>query len=55
MSLVLIVDDVEGMREQYSYDLERLGQYETLTASGGEEALDILDRNSVDCVLLEPA
>ena len=25
MSVILIVDDVEAMREQYAYDLRRLG------------------------------
>ncbi len=33
MTSVLIVDDVMPMAEQYAYDLQRLGWYETLTAS----------------------
>jgi len=53
MSLVLIVDDVAAMREQYEYDLKRLGGHETLTASGGAEALQMLEREAVDCVILD--
>ena len=30
MTLVLIVDDVPAMAEQYAYDLKRLRGYETL-------------------------
>ena len=30
MSLVLIVDDVKGMRDQYAYDIERLAKHRTL-------------------------
>jgi len=32
MTLVLIVDDVPAMAEQYAYDLKRLRGYETLIA-----------------------
>ena len=53
MSLVLIVDDVPAMREQYAYDLERLGNHQTRTASGGAEALQILESEPVDCVILD--
>ena len=40
MSLILIVDDVPAMRDQYAYDLQRLGGYETCTAEGGEAAFE---------------
>ncbi len=53
MSRILIVDDVEAMREQYAYDITRLGGHETLTASAGDEALLILQREPVHCVILD--
>jgi two-component system nitrogen regulation response regulator NtrX len=53
MSLILIVDDVPAMRDQYAYDLQRLGGYETRTAEGGEAALEILKQEPVDCVILD--
>ena len=53
MTLVLIVDDVAAMRDQYAYDLNRLGGFETHTANGGTDALDRLDREAVDCVILD--
>jgi two-component system nitrogen regulation response regulator NtrX len=53
MTQVLVVDDVPAMAEQYAYDLKRVGKYDTLRAAGGEEALDILAREAVDCVVLD--
>jgi DNA-binding NtrC family response regulator len=53
MTQVLIVDDVPAMAEQYAYDLRRVGKYNTLVAGGGEEALDLLGREPVDCVVLD--
>jgi DNA-binding NtrC family response regulator len=50
---VLVVDDVATMAEQYAYDLKRVGGYQTLVAGGGDEALDILAREPVDCVVLD--
>jgi two-component system, NtrC family, nitrogen regulation response regulator NtrX len=50
---VLVVDDVPAMAEQYAYDLKRVGGYHTTVASGGDEALDILAREPVDCVVLD--
>jgi len=50
---VLVVDDVATMAEQYAYDLKRVGGYHTLIAGGGDEALDILAREPVDCVVLD--
>ncbi len=53
MTLVLLVDDVPAMAEQYAYDLKRLGGYEVLTASDGASALDRMGQEAVDCVILD--
>ncbi|MBU2500705.1 sigma-54 dependent transcriptional regulator [bacterium] len=53
MSLVLIIDDVPAMRDQYAYDLERLGGFRTLTASGGSDGLAKMASEPVDCVILD--
>jgi two-component system nitrogen regulation response regulator NtrX len=53
MNTVLIVDDVAALREQYAYDLARLGGFRTLMAASGEEALDTLQRDTVDCLVLD--
>jgi DNA-binding NtrC family response regulator len=53
MPTILIVDDVAPLAEQYAYDLRRLAGYETLIASDGAAALEILSRESVDCVILD--
>ncbi len=50
---VLVVDDVRAMAEQYAYDLKRVGKYDTIVAAGGEEALDLLGREPIDCVVLD--
>ena len=50
---VLVVDDVPAMAEQYAYDLKRVGGYGTTVAAGGDEALDILAREPIDCVILD--
>ena len=53
MTRVLVVDDVPAMAEQYAYDLKRIGDYETIVAVGGREALDVIERESVDCIILD--
>jgi two-component system, NtrC family, nitrogen regulation response regulator NtrX len=53
MTLVLIVDDVPTMAEQYAYDLKRLRGFETLIAKSGRTALESLTRDSIDCVILD--
>ena len=53
MTLVLIVDDVQTLAEQYAYDLKRLGGYETLVATGGTEALETISNEAVDCMILD--
>jgi two-component system nitrogen regulation response regulator NtrX len=53
MALVLVVDDVPALAEQYAYDLRRVGAYETRVATGGKEALDVIASEAVDCVILD--
>jgi two-component system nitrogen regulation response regulator NtrX len=53
MTLILVVDDVRALAEQYAYDLKRLGGYDTLVAGGGRAALDALTQEPVDCVILD--
>jgi two-component system, NtrC family, nitrogen regulation response regulator NtrX len=50
---VLVVDDVPAMAEQYAYDLKRVGGYQTTVAAGGDQALDVLAREPIDCVVLD--
>jgi len=50
---VLVVDDVPAMAEQYAYDLRRVGKYEAIVVAGGDEALDVLGREAIDCVVLD--
>ncbi len=53
MTLVLVVDDVPAMAEQYAYDLRRLGGYEVHVAEDGRQALERLGGEPVDCVILD--
>ena len=53
MALILIVDDVRPMAEQYAYDLRRIGGFQTAVVAGGEEALSALERAPVDCLILD--
>jgi len=53
VTLILVVDDVPAMAEQYAYDLQRVGGYETITALGGRQALESLRDEPVDCVILD--
>jgi two-component system response regulator HydG len=53
MTRVLIVDDMAALAEQYAYDLRRVGGYETVVAGGGAEALDLLAREAIDCMVLD--
>ncbi|HEX2248741.1 MAG TPA: sigma-54 dependent transcriptional regulator [Gemmatimonadales bacterium] len=53
MTLLLVVDDLEALAEQYAYDLKRLGGYDVTTAGEGARALEILKSAAVDCVILD--
>ncbi len=53
MALILVVDDVATLAEQYAYDLKRVGGYDTRVALGGKEALDTIAWEAVDCVILD--
>ena len=53
MTLLLVVDDVAALRDQYSYDLQRLGGYEVATAADGNQALDLVSSRAVDCLILD--
>jgi two-component system nitrogen regulation response regulator NtrX len=50
---VLVVDDVAAMAQQYAYDLKRVGGFHAFVAAGGDEALDTLSREPIDCVVLD--
>ena len=53
MALVLIVDDVLPLAQQYAYDLKRVGGYDTIVATGGARALDMIASEAIDCVILD--
>jgi two-component system nitrogen regulation response regulator NtrX len=53
MSSILIVEDVAPLRDQYAYDLKRLGGHDAATAGSVKEALEVLEREALDCVILD--
>jgi two-component system nitrogen regulation response regulator NtrX len=53
VTLVLVVDDVRAMSEQYAYDLKRLGGYDVVLADSGQEALEMVASDAPDCVILD--
>ncbi|MGH7647418.1 MAG: sigma-54-dependent transcriptional regulator [Gemmatimonadaceae bacterium] len=53
MTTVLLCDDNAPLAEQYAYDLKRLGSYDVLTAASGEQALETMATESVDCLVLD--
>src|SRR5204862_6132966 len=53
VSATLVVADAPATAEQYAYDLKRVGGYDVLVALSGRAALDLLEREAVDCVILD--
>ncbi len=53
MTRLLIVDDNPALREQYAYDLHRMGGHEILQAADGAEGLRMLEAEPVDVVVLD--
>jgi DNA-binding NtrC family response regulator len=53
MNTLLIVDDVRALADQFAYDLRRLTSMETLVATDGDAALEVLAREPIDCVILD--
>jgi len=53
MTTVLVVDDVAALADQYAYDLSRLGGFEVITATSGDEGLEHLRGGAIDCVILD--
>jgi DNA-binding NtrC family response regulator len=53
MPLILVIDDVPALAEQYAYDLRRLGGYETAVAYEGQQAIELVAREPVDCAILD--
>ena len=53
MSRILLVDDVLQLAEQYAYDLRRMGGHETMVVGNGPAALQAIERNSIECVILD--
>ncbi len=53
MARILVVDDVIALAEQYAYDLKRVGDYDARIATGGGDALDIIDNEVIDCIILD--
>jgi DNA-binding NtrC family response regulator len=53
MPVVLVVDDVRTLADQYAYDLKRIAGYATRVATSGKEALDVLMADAVDCMILD--
>lgn len=52
MKTILAVDDEEHILELLAYNLEHDG-YKVIKASSGEDALDVLDKEVIDLVLLD--
>ncbi len=52
MATILVVDDEKNIRTLYTMELSKEG-YKVLTAETAEEAMDILDREKVDVVILD--
>jgi DNA-binding NtrC family response regulator len=53
MPTILVVDDVNTLRDQYAYDIRRKTGFEVITATNGREALNFLGSEAIDVVILD--
>ena len=55
MPVILVVDDIPALAEQYAYDLRRMGggTYDVLTAPDGRRAVELLLGGEIDCMILD--
>lgn len=53
MSNILLVEDEKVLRDAYTILLNSQGSYNVQTASNGKEALECLEHNSYDLILLD--
>ncbi len=55
MPVILVVDDIPALAEQYAYDLRRMGggTYDVLTAPDGRRAVELLLDGEIDCMILD--
>src|SRR5574341_399864 len=53
MPTILVVDDVNALRDQYAYDIRRKTGFEVITATNGREALNLLGGEAIDVVILD--
>ena len=49
---IMIVDDVSQIRDCFGELMEELG-FKALKAEGGEKALELIEKEKVDCILLD--
>lgn len=52
MTKILVVDDEKNIRKLYETELRRDG-YDVVTAESGEEALQLIEKEAVDLVVLD--
>jgi two-component system nitrogen regulation response regulator NtrX len=53
VTLMLVVDDIPALTDQYAYDLKRIAGYDVITAGDGRQALDLVSNAAVDCMILD--
>ena len=53
MSTILLVDDIQTVREQFAYDLKRKSDFEIITTENGKSALRILHEQDIDVIILD--
>jgi len=53
MTTILVCDDNAALADQYAYDLRRLAAYDVLVATSAAQAMDLLTREDIDCLVLD--